>query len=326
MQPGSVEWVVSDTNLNFQASDPLPDIHIASVLVMLGSQWLSEIISQLFSVSFGPNSVQRKRGAISPLTQRSNCIVARKYTMSKYTRLNKINHYHDSSSKSSNQIEFENSSLKFKSPLRISKQINTSPSITSLIHQTDTGALTINNSSKSKMSRRSSMIAPNDYNLKLAFFAIISMLLILLVCINGVQSLNCYHCSSVDNPDCDEAFTGKANITETDCEKQIGRPAKVCRKIVQYIEEKKVVIRSCGYIDEHDEKDRKTMCYKRSGTFAIMMESCNCYTDNCNHSSSLVPHQSVLILASSFSVLLVLYCAFNQKQLDGAGQESSRKR
>lgn len=128
----------------------------------------------------------------------------------------------------------------------------------------------------------------------------------MLVSTSGVQSLNCYHCSSVDNPDCDEAFLGRANITDTDCEKHIGRPAKVCRKIIQYIEHKKVVIRSCGYIDEHEEQDKKPMCYKRSGTFAIMMESCNCYTDNCNHSASLVPNQSVSLLATFFGILFYL--------------------
>lgn len=139
-------------------------------------------------------------------------------------------------------------------------------------------------------------------------FASLMFVIISLFNINGVHSLNCYHCSSVDNPECDEAFTGRANFTNTDCEKHIGQPAKVCRKIVQYIESKKVIIRSCGYIDEHDEKDRKPICYKRSGTFAIMMESCNCYEDNCNHSASLVPNRSVLIaLLTTCTLPLIAY-------------------
>lgn len=151
---------------------------------------------------------------------------------------------------------------------------------------------------------------PYNINTKLAFIILNTILIVLIShCIsnsNQVESLNCYHCSSVDNPGCDESFSGRANITETDCEKHINQPAKVCRKIVQYIEHKKVVIRSCGSIDDHDEKDRKSMCYKRSGTFAIMMESCNCYTDNCNHSASLVPNQSVLVIFSSLILLLLL--------------------
>lgn len=143
----------------------------------------------------------------------------------------------------------------------------------------------------------------------LAFFAITSLVLFIIlmaVAVTEVHSLNCYTCSSADDPGCDEAFSGRANYTDTNCESRIGRPAKVCRKIVQYIERKKVVIRSCGYIDEHDEKDRKPMCYKRSGTFAIMMESCICYEDNCNHSASLVPNQSVLILLSACSLWIYL--------------------
>jgi hypothetical protein len=143
------------------------------------------------------------------------------------------------------------------------------------------------------------------YSSKLAFLALVTFTTILLLtCLvsQQVSSLNCYTCSSADNPGCDESFSGRANITDTDCEKHIGKPAKVCRKIVQYLENKKVVIRSCGWIDEHEEK--KPMCYKRSGTFALMMEACSCYEDNCNHSASLVPNQSVSILLASCSVML----------------------
>lgn len=225
--------------------------------------------------------------------------------MSKYTRLNKINHYHDSgSSPSSPSISLSNDDSRMVPPL-CSTRFNKTKSITvNNIKQEPKLIATMHKSSKKLINLK----LVQYKNLKLAFFAasIMSLLLLILVSINGVQSLNCYHCSSVDNPDCDEAFLGKANITDTDCEKHIGRPAKVCRKIVQYIEHKKVVIRSCGYIDEHEEKDKKSMCYKRSGTFAIMMESCNCYTDNCNHSASLVPNQSVSLLATIFGILFYL--------------------
>lgn len=136
------------------------------------------------------------------------------------------------------------------------------------------------------------------------------LLLLLLSVTNEVESLNCFTCSSADNPGCDEAFTGRANFTNPDCESQIGKPAKVCRKLVQYIENKKVVIRSCGYIDEHVENERKPMCYKRSGTFAIMMESCICYEDLCNHSASLVPNNQIITLTLSGLVSLVLIYIF----------------
>lgn len=248
--------------------------------------------------------------------------------MSKYTRLNKINHYHDSGSTRKqldlvNKSSLDSSSYISKPPPSSSLYNNiirgnsnsysNSRSISSSINCCFEHNINLNStSSNANMLRfKSSQAATKSCNnrrryynsSKLAFLAIISLLLVLLICINGAHSLNCYHCSSVDDPNCDEAFTGKANITDTDCEKHIGKPAKVCRKIIQYIESKKVVIRSCGFIDDHEEKDRKPMCYKRSGTFAIMMESCNCYTDNCNHSASLVPQRSVLIFASCFVLL-----------------------
>lgn len=161
-------------------------------------------------------------------------------------------------------------------------------------------------SASSRAGRSSEPISkPTGLSLKVSLFVLV---LVLVLAASRSRALNCYHCSSVDNPECDEPFTGRANFTETNCERSIGRPAKVCRKIVQYIEHKKVVIRSCGFIDEHEEKDRKDMCYKRSGTFAIMMESCNCYTDNCNHSASLVPTQSVLsILTLLASLSFILF-------------------
>lgn len=146
-------------------------------------------------------------------------------------------------------------------------------------------------------------LAPTILSLALVF------LIILILGNSGengqVQALNCYHCSSADNPGCDESFSGRANITETDCEKHIGKPAKVCRKLVQYIEQKKIVIRSCGHIDDHEEKDRKSICYKRSGTFALMMESCTCYEDNCNHSANLVPSFSIILILISLSLATV---------------------
>lgn len=218
--------------------------------------------------------------------------------MSKYTRLNKINHYHDSGSTKNHLLI-----TKTKSGLN-SSQTKPPPSSMFSNMLSKRSSLSLSSSStpfEQHPSHHHRYYNNSNINInKLAFLAFISLMLVFLICINEAHSLNCYHCSSIDNPDCDEAFTGKANITDTDCEKQIGRPAKVCRKIVQYIEQKKVVIRSCGFIDDHDEKDRKPMCYKRSGTFAIMMESCNCYTDNCNHSASLVPRRSVLIFASCF--------------------------
>ena len=226
--------------------------------------------------------------------------------MSKYTRLNKINHYHDSGSKNPTTQD-----SRMKPPLIKMLDNNNNNSSRRMI----------NNRRGDRKSSSSPLLAggivgglPRGMDntvVKLALFAFISILVVMLVCVNGVYTLNCYHCSSVNNPECDEAFTGKANFTETNCEKYIEQPAKVCRKIVQYIEHKKVVIRSCGYVDEREEKDRKPMCYKRSGTFAIMMESCNCYTDNCNHSASLVPNRSVLLLTASYSVLILLYYYIN---------------
>lgn len=146
---------------------------------------------------------------------------------------------------------------------------------------------------------------------KLAFLSLVSMsmLMMMLICCStgAVNALSCYNCTSSDDPGCDEAFLARAKFNSTDCKQLVpaGQEPKVCRKIVQHMQDTKVVIRSCGYIDEHHnqqpDKDRKDACFKRSGTFAVTMESCNCYQDGCNHSTTLVPTSS-----TSLSLLLLL--------------------
>lgn len=267
--------------------------------------------------------------------------------MSKYTRSNKINHYHDSSISSLKQKKANNNNKKANFTRIASSIIIDNNSIENCSHSNFSSSVkgkchldqlvgdqlepdlvgqskraTVramvgpSRSKQNNISRRNFNSRDSSTLKQLAFFAFF-ILATIIVCseVRGVSSLNCYHCSSVDDPGCDEAFSGRANFTDTDCYKHIGRPAKVCRKIVQYIEDKKVVLRSCGYIDEHEGKDQKAMCYKRSGTFAIMMESCNCYEDNCNHSASLVPSKSLLLGLSSSAGLLILLAACLSQQV-----------
>lgn len=257
----------------------------------------------------------------------------------KYTRSNKIHHYHDSSTSrmanhgianSSSRLTpsiitdriMENNSIHCNSGSSSSrKSSRKSLGLSTCSELDELGDPSIRNieplmmkkarKNNVKISNRRIQLDSSTQLKQLAFFAFFILMASVIVCsglIREVASLNCYHCSSVDNPECDEPFTGRANFTDTDCEKHIGRPAKVCRKIVQYIEDKKVVIRSCGFIDEHEGKDRKAMCYKRSGTFAIMMESCNCYEDNCNHSASLVPSKGLLISLAFIVLVVVVAC------------------
>lgn len=277
----------------------------------------------------------------------SNCL---HLIMLKFTRSNKINHYHDSKTMRA-ALKQGRADKRRKNPTRlaaiIANRIDTSivncsgqsaggqcsDSSSSLDADSASSPLEAmeprngnrNSNNNNKIGNISGQILISNRNWgsssstlkQLAFFAFL-ILATMIVCleVRQVSSLNCYHCSSVDNPECDESFTGRANFTDTDCEKHIGRPAKVCRKIVQYIEDKKVVIRSCGYIDEHEGgKEQKAMCYKRSGTFAIMMESCNCYEDNCNHSASLVPSKSLLftlIVASCGLLSALAVCLSSQ--------------
>lgn len=267
---------------------------------------------------------------------------------SKLNRLNKSNHYHDKASKLDSEIETDRSEQAkgLISHKNTAEKTYSTTTIATKIYKMDTRnksridsnkldriAFKIDHKNKVKVaSSSSSIVLFNDIKKRGLFtsgptssslssltksiaFLTPTILIIIFVLHNSigldrnqVNSLNCYHCSSVDNPDCGETLTGNANLTETDCEKHIGQSAKVCRKIVQYIEQKKVVIRSCGYIDSQEEKDRKNQCYKRSGTFAIMMQSCNCYTDLCNHSANLVPNHTIsIILISCITLVTLLY-------------------
>lgn len=248
---------------------------------------------------------------------------------SKLNRLNKSNHFHDKSSKNFkrelNIIEGEkgfNCDSICANPTRSSRKTSKMAPLDRRqidLNKLDRIAFKIDH--KNKVKANSSIFynagmratfTSSPLTKSIAFLG--STILIVIFVLhnssgldrNQALALNCYHCSSVDNPDCGETLTGNANLTETNCEKLIGQPAKVCRKIVQYIEKTTVVIRSCGYIDSQEEKDRKNQCYKRSGTFAIMMQSCNCYTDLCNHSASLVPNQTILLTTIGILSLITM--------------------
>lgn len=253
--------------------------------------------------------------------------------MSKYTRSYKINHYHDSGSlddlDSRRKVETSLVEGLLSLSQKPKQQTHSSINLLTTIPLKEHTPCSSNQKSNMESSIESVICAKaprgvhNNYNRK-AGFAInrsklskiafstraisgLVVILILLCAISQVYSLNCYHCSSAENPECDEAFTNRANFTNTDCESHTNMPAKVCRKIVQYIEDKKVVIRSCGYIDEHGNKDKQPVCHKRSGTFALMMESCNCYTDLCNSSASFVPNFNVFLISTIGFLALLRY-------------------
>ncbi|CAG9855565.1 unnamed protein product [Phyllotreta striolata] len=103
--------------------------------------------------------------------------------------------------------------------------------------------------------------------------------------------LQCYDCNSEYDPRCGDPFNpytiGIVNCTDRNTPEHLIDPVdpnrklepKLCRKIVQKVQGKIRVIRSCGYIeDRHDDKK----CFKRTGTKDVEVHFCSCTKSLCN--------------------------------------------
>ncbi|XP_076264652.1 UPAR/Ly6 domain-containing protein crok-like isoform X2 [Rhynchophorus ferrugineus] len=104
--------------------------------------------------------------------------------------------------------------------------------------------------------------------------------------------LQCYDCNSEYDPRCGDPFNsytiGIVNCSDIKPPEHLLSPdmlpnqrlkPTVCRKIVQWVEGKKRVIRECGYIQ--DDRDNKN-CLKTTGTKNVDVKYCACTKPLCN--------------------------------------------
>ncbi|XP_071566864.1 uncharacterized protein [Temnothorax nylanderi] len=143
---------------------------------------------------------------------------------------------------------------------------------------------------------------------RLRFVIITLCSIILFLCYNGVNAMQCYQCNSRNNSQCADLVP--PDSMKIDCsDLKDGAKYTMCRKITQVIEfsvnglpPDTRVIRGCGW----DESNYKNKCYQRSG-FGGRQEVCSCLTDYCNSAtpgSGMLP-QHFFFSCVTISLLLM---------------------
>ncbi|GIY88222.1 protein quiver [Caerostris extrusa] len=62
-------------------------------------------------------------------------------------------------------------------------------------------------------------------------------------------------------------------------------------------------VRGCGWLSSEKES---TDCFKRAGTFNVLIQYCSCDTDGCNAAPSILQHSWIGLLASVILSILMI--------------------
>ncbi|XP_078318975.1 UPAR/Ly6 domain-containing protein crok-like [Crassostrea virginica] len=118
------------------------------------------------------------------------------------------------------------------------------------------------------------------------------------------SAIECFECSSKD-PDpniAEKCKNSPGSLTSLpQYYKNCSDASKRCRKITQEVDKDERIIRQCAIA-----VDSELGCLKRTGTYKIKMEYCECDADGCN--SAFNTHVSI---ATVFSIFMgILLCVF----------------
>ncbi|XP_013772681.1 uncharacterized protein LOC106457780 [Limulus polyphemus] len=114
----------------------------------------------------------------------------------------------------------------------------------------------------------------------------------------GGDAIKCWECNSLYDPNCADPFDNYT-VAATDCADRFlphypNVSATLCRKIIQKVNNEYRYIRSCGWV--HGEERFEGSCYKRAGTFHVMIDYCNCANDRCNNAIYNTPSWIPLVV------------------------------
>lgn len=141
--------------------------------------------------------------------------------------------------------------------------------------------------------------------------------LILILMPLSTMAIKCWDCNSMINKGCDDPFKPD-DFAMADCsQKHLARfPDKeghICRKTVQKINDEYRVIRGCGYINDTFDTilpgaDIDDKCFRRTGTFSVMVEYCICNSDDgCNFATRIKINNWLTIMLPSLIMAFILF-------------------
>ncbi|KFM58231.1 hypothetical protein X975_04859, partial [Stegodyphus mimosarum] len=112
-------------------------------------------------------------------------------------------------------------------------------------------------------------------------------------------AIKCWECNSRYDRDCGDPFNN-ATFALTDCNQRNlehfpQQQATVCRKILQKVRDDYRIVRGCGFLSSEKEGSD---CFKRAGTFNVLIQYCSCDSDGCNAApGTFNPHSWIGLLA-----------------------------
>lgn len=124
--------------------------------------------------------------------------------------------------------------------------------------------------------------------------------------IHTARSIHCWECNSHYDRNCADPFQNET-FALTDCDQRDlehlpQQKATVCRKIVQKVRDDYRFVRGCGWLSNEKEGSE---CFKRAGTFNVLIQFCSCGGDGCNAAPTPEPTPLArwLFAAAAFTLL-----------------------
>lgn len=121
-------------------------------------------------------------------------------------------------------------------------------------------------------------------------------------------AIKCWECNSHYDRNCADPF-GNETFALTDCDQRElehfpQQKASVCRKIIQKVRDDYRFVRGCGWLSSEKES---TDCFKRAGTFNVLIQYCSCDADGCNAAPPTIQCSWIGLLAAVIlSTLMVV--------------------
>ncbi|XP_054721103.1 uncharacterized protein LOC129230708 [Uloborus diversus] len=119
-------------------------------------------------------------------------------------------------------------------------------------------------------------------------------------------AIMCWECNSHYDKNCADPFRN-STFALTDCNQRerddFQQKATVCRKIIQKVRDDYRFVRGCGWLSAEKEG---TDCFKRAGTFNVLIQYCSCDSDGCNAAPHTTSHSWIGLLAAVILSVIVV--------------------